>query len=129
MRTLRLWPATLALISLPAAASAQPVGSEFQVNTFTSGAQVPRITNAVAADANGNFVVVWHSIFQDGSGFGVFGQRYDSTGARVGAEFRVNSYTTGDQLWPAVASDASRTFTSRSSTASSTTTTSGPCRS
>ena len=30
----------------------------------------------MAADAAGNFVVVWQSDGQDGSGYGVFGQRY-----------------------------------------------------
>ena len=37
---------------------------------------------------------------QDGSGTGVFGQRFDAAGARLGAEFRVNTYTTGDQAIP-----------------------------
>ena len=30
----------------------------------------------MATDSSGNFVVVWHSYDQDGSGIGVFGQRY-----------------------------------------------------
>ncbi len=34
---------------------------------------------------------------QDGSSYGVFGQRFDSGGARAGTEFQVNTYTTGDQ--------------------------------
>ncbi len=83
-----------------------PLGSEFQVNTYTTGDQrVP----AVALDAAGNFVVVWHSP-QDGSFEGVFGQRFDSNGTPVGTEFQVNTYTTGNQEYAAVGSDASGNF-------------------
>ena len=84
-----------------------PVGSEFQVNTYTTGYQS---FPAVAADAAGNFVVVWNSVYQDGSEWGVFGQRFDSTGSPVGSEFQVNTYTTGYQSFPAVAADASGNF-------------------
>jgi len=60
-----------------------PVGSEFHVNTYTTDDQY---ASSVAADAAGNFVVAWQSFGQDGSGLGVFGQRYDSTGLSVGSE-------------------------------------------
>jgi hypothetical protein len=30
----------------------------------------------VAADASGNFVIIWQRSVQDGSNYGVFGQRY-----------------------------------------------------
>jgi hypothetical protein len=87
-------------------ASGAPLGTEFQVNTYTTDNQ--RIP-AVAADTAGNFVVVWQSGSyyggQDGSGSGVFGQRFSSTGASVGPEFQVNTYTTGYQGVPAVAMD------------------------
>src|SRR5206468_323747 len=82
-------------------------GPEFQVNTFTTGSQR---RPAVAADAAGNFVVVWVSQDQDGSGDGVFARRYDRTGIPVGPEFRVNTYTTGYQGAPAVAADAAGNF-------------------
>jgi len=83
-----------------------PRGSEFRINSHTPGVQ----TNpAVASDADGNFVVVWQSI-QDGSGNGVFGQRFDSAGHPQGAEFRVNSYTTNAQEYPFVASDTAGNF-------------------
>ena len=84
-----------------------PVGSEFRVNSYTTSWQE---TPAVAADGLGNFVVVWESNLQDGSYFGVFGQRYDSTGSPMGSEFQVNSYTTSGQGWPAVAADGSGNF-------------------
>ena len=47
----------------------------------------------VAADDDGDFVVAWTSTGQDGQSYGVFAQRFASSGARLGAEFLVNSYT------------------------------------
>ena len=81
-----------------------PLGPEFRVNTYTTDSQEqPR----VASDLNGNFVVVWTSEAQDGSAAGVFGQRYAGSGAPLGGEFRVNTYTTGFQYNPAVSAAAS----------------------
>ena len=73
-------------------------GAEFQVNTYTSGAQGdPAITNL----SNGGFVVTWtNESNQDGSGYGVFGQMYDASGNTVGAEFQVNTYTSNNQRHP-----------------------------
>ena len=88
--------------------SGVPQGSEFRVNTYTTYVQY---APTVASDANGNFVVVWNSYSnQDGSGSGIFAQRYDSTGALNGAEFRVSSYTTNEQVLPTVASDPDGRF-------------------
>src|SRR5439155_1754908 len=88
--------------------SGAPQGPEFRVNTYTTYfKQYP----AVAADGAGNFVVVWGSFVQDGSSTGVFGQRYGSSGAPQGAEFRVNTYTTSSQGYPAVATDSTGNFT------------------
>ena len=42
------------------------------------------------------------TFFQDGSGEGVIGQRFDSSGARVGGEFLVNTFTTSAQVAPRV---------------------------
>lgn len=88
-------------------ANAQLLGPEFQVNSYTT--TIPRFAE-VAADGSGNFVVVWDSFAQDGSEWGVFGQRYDSAGIPVGSEFQVNSYTTGQQYRPKVAADAAGNF-------------------
>ena len=88
-------------------ASGASVGSEFQVNTHTTGNQSsPR----VAAAPNGSFVVVWHSLSQDGSDFGVFGRRFDASAAPLGGEFRVNSFTTGSQDTPVVDADSAGGF-------------------
>ena len=89
------------------ASSGPPLGTEFRVNTYTTSTQN---FASVAADSAGNFVVVWRSIAQDGSGYGVFGQRYVSTGSPLGPEFRVNTYTTGSQFFPFVTSDAPGNF-------------------
>ena len=61
-------------------------------------------------DAAGDFVIAWGSSGQDGSGYGIFAQRYDKTGAAQGTEFRVNSYTTGNQGIPEVAMDSTGDF-------------------
>jgi hypothetical protein len=87
---------------LRAARAAQFLGPEFQINTFTTGDQA---FPAVSVNAPGAFVVVWQSDAQDGSGRGVYARFYQPAGAPVTDEFRVNSYTYGDQERPAVASD------------------------
>jgi hypothetical protein len=69
-------------------------GAEFQVNTYTTSYQQHP---SVAVDGSGNFVVAWNSYYQDGSAWGIFGQRFNAAGAPVGAEFQVNTYTMNNQ--------------------------------
>lgn len=84
-----------------------PLGGDFQVNTYTTHYQgLP----SVAMSGSGDFVVVWNSSVsvrdtgaQDGSGYGVFGRQFAASGAPLGGEFQVNSYTPGDQAEPVVA--------------------------
>ena len=88
--------------------SGAPLGPEFRVNTYTSHIQ---IEPAVATDPAGDFVVAWSSKGQEGEyAFGVFGQRYAAGGRPLGPEFRVNTYTTGNQRQPAIATDAAGNF-------------------
>jgi hypothetical protein len=54
-------------------ADGTPEGAAFQVNTTTAKAQR---YSAVAMDAAGDFVITWQSQGQDGSGYGVYAQRY-----------------------------------------------------
>jgi hypothetical protein len=89
------------------ASSGAPLGSEFRVNTYTTNIQR---RPSVAADMPGNFVVVWESAGQDGSSYGVFGQRFDSAGAPLGPEFRVNTYTNLQQGYPSLAVGESGDF-------------------
>jgi hypothetical protein len=82
-------------------------GTEFRVNSFTTNAQ---IDPDIALDADGDFVVTWRSVDQDGGGNGIYAQRYNAQGIAQGSEFRVNSYTTGNQRVPSVAMDADGDF-------------------
>jgi hypothetical protein len=88
-------------------ATGAKLGGEFQVNTYTTDTQY---RPAVAADANGSFVVAWQSYDQDGDADGVFGQRFDGAGGRLGGEFQVNTQTQGYQSDPAVAPTRSGGF-------------------
>jgi hypothetical protein len=86
----------------------EPVpGPEFQVNTYTPGIQG---SASMASDDAGNFVVVWNSKEQDGSGYGIFGRLYDAAGEPLGGEFSINTHTTGYQRGPSVASDNAGNF-------------------
>ncbi|MDX2212001.1 MAG: right-handed parallel beta-helix repeat-containing protein [Oculatellaceae cyanobacterium bins.114] len=82
------------------AADGTPVSRAFPVNTFTDGNQAKP---AVTALQNGDFLISWHSNAQDGSEYGVYAQTYNASGAAVGNEFRINSYTSGSQNRPAIA--------------------------
>ena len=73
---------------------------EFQINTTTANAQT---APSVSTLNDGGSVVVWVSAVQDGSGAGIYGQRYDSNGGAAGTEFRINSTTANDQRFPVVA--------------------------
>ncbi len=87
--------------------SGAPQGGNIAVNTYTTGVQT---LSSVALDSSGNFVIVWHSVGQDGSNRGIFGQLFDSAGAKVGSEFQVNQYTTGYQQFAHVARRPSGEF-------------------
>lgn len=90
-----------------------PLGPEFRVNTYTTGSQAGPLQSlerpSLSFDPFGKFVAVWTSP-QDGSSYGIFGQRYDDSGAPLGPEFQVNVYTTGSQSLPDVAADPSGNF-------------------
>jgi hypothetical protein len=82
-------------------------GEEFQVNTFVTGNQgIP----AIAMNRKGNFVITWLSDGQDGDGFGIFAQRFKSSGKPLGPEFQVNTNSFGDQFYPAIAMDRKGNF-------------------
>lgn len=81
-------------------ADGQADGDETLVNTTTADAQVESVT---AALSGGGWIVVWASNAQDGSGYGIYSQRFDPDGGRVGAEIRVNATTDGHQREPQVA--------------------------
>jgi hypothetical protein len=84
--------------------SGMPLSGDFQLNTYTALGQG---TPSVGVAPTGDFVATWMSWGQDGSYAGIFGQRYDSTGAPQGDEFQVNTYTTLGQYSPDVAASVS----------------------
>ncbi|MGE0055708.1 MAG: FG-GAP-like repeat-containing protein [Hyphomicrobium sp.] len=88
-------------------ADGTPLGSEFRVNSYTVGAQ---ISPSIASLQDGGFVITWTSQTQDGSGYGVYGQQFDKFGAVLGAEFLVNTSTSGDQNYSSVTALASGGF-------------------
>jgi Ca2+-binding RTX toxin-like protein len=77
----------------------QAMGGEFRVNTTTIEQQSQPTVTALA---DGGWVVVWRSDNQDGSGYGVYAQRYNAGGQAVGGEVQVNMFTTSDQFQPTV---------------------------
>lgn len=82
------------------------IGTEFQVNTYT-GAFLP----SIAADDDGDFVIAWTDLSgHDGQALGVFARRFNSSGMLAGAEFQVNSYTSGVQIFPSAAIDQDGDF-------------------
>lgn len=82
----------------------------FAVNTFTVGSQS---SPAVAMDAAGDFVAVWQSARQDGSGAGIYARRYDASLQAWAdpAEFLIAETLLGDQATPAVGMDGEGNFT------------------
>lgn len=94
-------------------ASGQPLDeTEFQVNDYTPACG---FAPSVATGATGNFVVVWSSEVSEGSVgdrgiVSIQARRIFSDGTPEGPQFQVNTYTTGSQLFPAVATDAVGNF-------------------
>ena len=73
---------------------------DLMVNSYVNGAQ---LSPALATLSDGNVIVVWSSVGQDGSMQGVFGQRLGPTGEKLGLEFQVNQSTAFNQRTPSVA--------------------------
>ena len=98
---------TQLLVSVPPT-SVVAAGSEFQVNTYTTGNQAAL---PVASDSAGDFVVVWQSSAGKMAAAAAFMPSVTPLrGAAQGSEFRVNTYTTGNQVGPAVAMDSAGDF-------------------
>ena len=74
--------------------SGSKIGNEFRVNTYIIGDQ---INPSIASLSNDNYIVTWHSYNQDKSENGVYGQILDSSGNKIGIEFKVNAYTNSNQ--------------------------------
>lgn len=89
-----------------------PLGGEFQLNTYTTSIQE---RPEIAMDAAGNLTAIWVSSGQDGDRRGVFAQQFDAAANPTGTEFQVNTYTPLDQGYgfrgPDIAMDDNGNFT------------------
>lgn len=81
-------------------AAAIPIGSEYRVNSVTTGDQT---APAAAMDSAGDYVVAWQST---GPQSGIFAQRYNAVGVSQGSTVQV----TTDVSPPQVAMDAAGDF-------------------
>lgn len=89
-------------------AGGAPLGPAFGVNRFAAGDQSGPV---VAMEPSGRFVVVWQSQGQDGSGSGIYAQRFSAAGTYFGNEFRVNSVVSAnDQSAPILSMGANGDF-------------------
>ncbi len=89
------------------ASTGVPIGDSFQVNTFTRTNQE---NPAIAVDDEGNFIITWESNTQDGSGTGVYAQKYNNQGQPIGEEFQVNTFTASNQSNSVVGIDGNGNF-------------------
>jgi hypothetical protein len=79
-----------------------PVGSEFVANTSPVGIDA---YPTVGIDAGSEFTVVWRSNQLGGQGDGIFGQRFDAAGIRLGPEFQLDTFIDAAQRDPSLAMD------------------------
>lgn len=68
------------------------------VNTTTTGDQ-----QNPAIGSNSQTIIAWETDLQDGNGYDIYAQKFNSNLAKSGAEFRVNTTLTGDQRNASVA--------------------------
>ena len=81
-------------------------GTISRLNTTRFGDQIdPRL-----ASSGTEYLTVWTSMGQDGSREGVYGRYMSGSGVVQGAEFRVNTTTASQQIYPAIAGDVSGRF-------------------
>ena len=83
------------------------IGNEFRVNTYLINDQS---SPSIGSLDNDNYIVIWQSNLQDGSGLGIYGQIFDSTGNKSKNEFQVNTFTNYNQKNPSVSSMINTNF-------------------
>ena len=86
-----VWRSGTSILGRRFDAGGAPLGAEFTANVLPVSAGAP----AVAARAEGGFLVAW--VAPDGDGDGIFARRFDAGGQPVGGEIAVNSVITGRQ--------------------------------
>lgn len=80
------------------------VGAILKLNQYSLGAQLRPAVSIIDGDA----MVVWESLNQDGDREGVFGSVVDLSLRTSSAEFQVNTTSVSQQLAPAVSNDGSQ---------------------
>ncbi|MEL7191151.1 MAG: T9SS type A sorting domain-containing protein [Bacteroidota bacterium] len=85
--------------------SGATIVTDFLVNTTTANEQ---IYPAVAMNfINGDFIIAWQSLNQDGDGYGIYSRIYQATGSPITGELICNTTTAGNQIEPSVTFDDS----------------------
>jgi flagellin-like hook-associated protein FlgL len=75
------------------------LGSNKMANSYTAlNQQEPSATSL----AGGGFMLSWSSQNQDGSGYGIYGQQFDSNGSAVGEEVKISTESNDDQRRPSI---------------------------
>ncbi|MBC7906082.1 MAG: DUF4347 domain-containing protein [Rhodospirillaceae bacterium] len=81
---------------------AAATGADVAASTDPTGANVlggwnTQTDSDVTRLSDGGFVISWWSLNQDGSNYGLYGQRYNADGSTAGGEFLINTSTTNSQ--------------------------------
>lgn len=71
----------------------------FLINTYTNSDQGYPVITALN---NGDFVVSWMSLNQDGEYMGVYAKIFNAAGMAQGSEFLLNTFTAGNQAYPSI---------------------------
>jgi len=91
--------------------SGSKIGSEFQINSYTTGDQCA----CCAVPIGDNFLVVWVNNLPGDIKTEIQGQIIDQNGQKIGQEININSYHAEKQEMPAVASNGQRCLVAWSS--------------
>ena len=82
-------------------------GPQFIANTFNCSFGPISISSA----STSNFMIIWESVCQDGyDNWGIYGRNFTSSGAKIGNEFRVNTYLLDPQIAPSIKSLANDNY-------------------
>jgi hypothetical protein len=88
-------------------ADGSPKGPEFQVSAYTLKQQ---LSPSIAVEGDGDFVVAWDSVLQDGDSLGVFARRFTDAGTALTDEFQVSTITQSGQRYSALISESDGDF-------------------
>ncbi|WP_406694269.1 hypothetical protein V5E97_24640 [Singulisphaera sp. Ch08] len=104
-KRLRYFSAEVSQLETRTLLSNTGLGPETRINSTVAGIQQFSLQSneSVAVDVHGNIIAAWTSPNANGSGSKIVARRVDSEGNPLGAEFVVNTTTTGLSLNPVVA--------------------------